>query len=79
MSRLRTPDEMLASAKEHMLNGRDPVTREDWQRVINFVAFNTTPEAADAVCRLMRMIYEIPLSEDDIHAIVLFQNARRES
>jgi hypothetical protein len=76
-TRLVSPDEMLAAAKEEMLKGCEPRTWDDWARVLNFVAFNVPAEVAGGVCHLMAILYDMPLCDDEITAIVLFQNAKR--
>jgi hypothetical protein len=73
---LTSPNEMLAAARKEMLDGREPQSYEDWVLVMNFMACNIAPEVADAACKLMAVIYEMPLSVQDVEQIVDFQLAR---
>ncbi len=77
-SELRSPNDMLAAAREHMLDGRKPQGYSDWELVMNFLAFNVHPEAALPACKVMALIYKMPLSGQDIEKIVAFQVARQE-
>lgn len=72
-----SPDEILAAAKQYQLNGREPITREDWAEIMNFVAYNVMREIAAAVCDLFAVMYDVPLSKDEIGAIVAFQSMQR--
>jgi len=64
---------MLDSAKELMLGGREPTTKEDWETVMNFFAANILEEVALDACLLIRTIYDMPLSDTLVAAIVEFQ------
>jgi len=77
MSNLVSPNQMLAEAKEQMLDGKEPVTWEDWARIMNFCAANVHPEVAESCCQLLGKIYYMPLSKDHITEIVNFQLERR--
>jgi hypothetical protein len=74
--RLVTPDEMMAAGIEMMLDGYMPRCEEDWEMLINFFATNADPTIARSLCRLMKLIYDIPLSDDVIDQIVRFQIAK---
>lgn len=71
-----TPNELLANATEDMLDGRAPETPRDWALIMNYMAVNINPGSAEAACQLLRVIYSMPLSEDDVSDIVLFQLAK---
>ena len=74
---LVTPDHMLSEAKMHMLRGLEPSCWNDWAKIMNFIAYNSPSECAGQVCRIMKTIYDMPLSDEEIEAIVLFQDAKR--
>lgn len=75
--RMTSPREMIAEAKFQMLDNREPESREDWALVMNFCAANVHKDVADSACRLIAMIYHMPLSSDEVSEIVAFQLARR--
>ncbi len=64
-----SPNDMFAAAKEHMLEGSDPVSDKDWQMVINFVAFNTGAGFELSVTKLFAKMYDCPLEEETVIAI----------
>lgn len=68
-----SPNDMLEAAKELMLEGRDPTSHEDWARVVNFVASNVQPETEESICELFRMIFDIPLDEEEVKEIAEYQ------
>jgi hypothetical protein len=70
---MSTPNEMMESAKDMMLDGRVPTSFNDWYLIVNFLAHNVAPEIALEACLLMRVLYDIPISEEGIEQIVLFQ------
>lgn len=72
MTQLRSPDEFMAAAKDMMLEGREPVTERDWMLVTNFVASNVIKGVEAATCLLFKMLYEVPLTEDQIREIAAF-------
>jgi len=71
--KLFSPNELLEAAKRHVLNGTDPKSKEDWQRVMNFMAFNVHESVALSACRLLASIYDMPLTESEVKQIVEFQ------
>lgn len=73
MGTLRSPNEFVEAAKEHMLDGREPQSHKDWQLVMNFIARNVDGETALSACRLMNMIYKMGLDDEDVESIVIFQ------
>ena len=72
-SKLVSPNEIYAQAKIEMLNGRDPVTAEDYARIMNYLAANVAPEIALNACLLLRTIFQMPLTDEDVTDIVRFQ------
>lgn len=77
MPHLVSPNELMALARIHMLGGKEPETHRDYERVINFIAANLESEIALSACLLMRVLYDMPLSEGGITAIVDYQNDHR--
>lgn len=75
--RMVSPNDMMDAAKQHMLNGAEPTTREDWLRIVNFLAANLDGNIALSAIKLMRMLYHMPITLDDIAQIVDFQLAAR--
>jgi hypothetical protein len=75
--RLVTPNEMMAAAKEQMLDGREPEGIDDWIKVVNFVAANIQAEVAESATLVFKTLFSIPLDDDMIKEIVAFQNERR--
>lgn len=75
--RLVSPDELLQAAKEQMLNGRDPVTDVDWFYVMNFFAVNIDTALALDACKLLRVVYDMSITEQDVERIVKFQLERK--
>lgn len=75
--RFVSPDQVMQAAKDHMLNGREPASNDDWAKVVNFIAFNMDAALADTICKVMKSLYDIPLSDDEISDIVEFQNRGR--
>lgn len=76
-SQLRSPDEMFTAAKSFMLDGREPSTHKDWELVMNFFASNIAKGVEESACRLLKMIYDIPLDDDLINQIAEFQRNRK--
>jgi len=72
-----SPNDLLSFAKAEMIDGREPSTRDDWMRVVNCIAANLAPEAAQPAMRVIAMIYDIPLSAETIEKIVDFQIERK--
>ena len=73
-----SPQDMMDAAKRIMLEGKEPSSKHDWIQVINFFAVNIHPGLEQAACKLLKMIYDIPLEDDSIDAICLFQSKRKE-
>ena len=75
---LRSPNEMMAAAKEMMLKGKEPVTNEDWARVVNFWAANAEPTMAYEATRFLCFLYDVPEAVmSQITEIVKFQLDQR--
>jgi hypothetical protein len=75
MATMRTPNEMVVAACEQMLDGKMPENRDDWVQVMNFAAYNVHPEAAEPACQVLRILYDMPLTEAEVVQIVEFQIA----
>lgn len=73
INRLVSPNEIMRAAKAAMLDGKEPSSVEDYQRIMNFLAANLEPDIALSACQLMRTIYEMPIAEVDVIAIVTYQ------
>jgi hypothetical protein len=73
MSRMVTPDEMFAAAKDYMLAGREPEDHDDFVDIMNFFALNLEPTCALPCCQVMNAIYNMGLTEGEVDQIVAFQ------
>jgi len=73
MAVMRSPDEMMASAKDTMLNGREPESHEDWCKIMNFLAYNIAPEVQLEACLFMQKLYDMPLTSGEVAAICAHQ------
>ena len=73
MSTFRSPNEMMDAAKQNMLDGDEPVTVEDWEKVFHFLAANIHSSVALSACKLMRSLYNAPLDDEVITLIVKYQ------
>jgi hypothetical protein len=74
---LVSPRDMYDAACEHMLDGFDPITDEDWQLVVNFMAANIHEDSALPAMKLLKAIFDIPLSDEEIQIIVEFQTREK--
>ena len=72
---LRSPNELLHKAAESMDVQGDWQTwdRLDWAKIVNCWAFNLPAELAAQEIKLLRMIHDIPLSNDEVNEIVNYQ------
>jgi hypothetical protein len=68
-----SPNEMMARAKEIMLDGNEPASKDDWATIVNFLAHNIDEEVAMSACLLLSKLYDMPLTDDEIREIVVFQ------
>lgn len=73
LMRKRSPNEMLYEARKHMLNGNNPITNEDWAKVINFWAANIERDAVKAAIATLCAIFEVPLDKAYIGRIIDYQ------
>ena len=72
-----SPNQLMFEAKRLMLDGREPQTVTDWTLIVNFLAFNVDPSAALSVMKVMRLLYDIPLSEAQVDEITRYQLAKQ--
>ncbi len=70
---LISPNELLEAAKKEMLDDREPSTKDDWELIMNFMAFNIAHEIQPSALQVIAKIYNMPLSEDEIAKISEFQ------
>ena len=77
--RMISPNDLFKAAKEHMLDGREPSNKQDWLLTVNFFAANIDKPLADSATKLICLILEVPLEENEIEEIVKFQMARGEA
>jgi hypothetical protein len=68
-----SPNDMMAAAKEEMLEGREPESKEDWINIVRFLAVNIHRDLVHGALKLFRVMYHIPLTEREIRGIVSFQ------
>jgi hypothetical protein len=68
--KLRSPNELLYEARKHMLRGDNPITEEDWAKVVNFWAANISREAAKDAVLLLCKLHDVPLSTAYVLRIV---------
>jgi len=73
-----SPNDIMDAAKETHLDGREPTTEMDWILVMNFIAFNIATGVEESVCKLMKMMYDIPLEDEAIQEIAEFQRQSKE-
>jgi len=66
----------MAAGIVMMLDGYLPASKDDWSLLVNFFACNVEPSIARSLCRLMKLIYDIPLKDSEIDDIVRFQMAK---
>lgn len=78
-SNLVSPNEIMAAAKEHMLNGNEPTSRDDYLRIVNFLAVNVHKDIAVPAIKLMKTMYDMPIQDSDIEQIVAFQQSRQDN
>jgi hypothetical protein len=67
-----SPNDLQANAIKVMLEGKEPVTERDWQLCVNFWAANVSVAEIE-ICKLMRRIFNCPISDEDIAEIATFQ------
>lgn len=76
--RMVSPNELQDVAKDIMLGGREPVTREDWQLCANFWAKNIQAGLEESAVPLLGMILSCPLSKKELKDIAQFQASQKE-
>lgn len=74
---MRSPNEFMKAGKRLMLDGREPSSEDDWVQLVNFLAANIAEGLEASACKLFKMLYKIPLTDDDIAEIAEFQRARK--
>jgi len=70
-----SPNMLHERAKKIMLQGKAPVSDEDWVKVVNFWAANISNE--EAVCALLAKLYDCPLSSENVEKIAMYQEGRK--
>jgi hypothetical protein len=73
-----TPNEMFAAAKEMELDGRAPVSRKDWYKILTFVGINTDIRVGSSALKLFAALYDCPLEEEYIESVWLVSNLLQE-
>jgi hypothetical protein len=79
MTRLVSPNDMQKAALDAMLQGREPVSTEDWELCANFWAANISKGLETSAIPLLGMIFNCPLGKDVLVAIAKFQAGRKEA
>jgi hypothetical protein len=72
-----SPNDLLKAAREMMLEGRKPVSYEDWVRVFNFLAFNIATEVQPEALLVFRHLYDVPLTDEEIREISAFHMSKK--
>jgi len=70
---LVSPKMLLQEAKKQMLNNCEPNTKDDWMTVLNFMAANIAPEVQPSALKVIAMIYQMPVSPEEVETISMFQ------
>ena len=70
-------DLLIKEASRQMLRKQEPEGREDWVKVMNFVAWNVDFRSCLQVCQAIARLNDIPLNESEIEEIVHFQTYDR--
>jgi hypothetical protein len=70
---LRSPLEMMEGAKKLVLDGKEPITDEEWKKTVSFWAVNIHHAVQPSGIILLCKIMECPLSENQILHICLEQ------
>lgn len=60
-----------------MLDGREPQSVDDWIRILNCVAANVALGMEESVCKVFKVMYGIPVDDNDVVAIAEFQRKRK--
>lgn len=70
-------DVLLNEASKQMLGKDHPQEREDWVKVMNFIAWNVDFRTCLQVCHAIVRLNNVPLKEREIEEIVDFQTYDR--
>ncbi len=70
-------DALLKEASKQMLAKDAPEGREDWVKVMNFIAWNVDFRTCLQVCHAIARLNNVPLKEREIEEIVDFQTYDR--
>ena len=70
-------DVLLHEASRQMLGKDHPQEREDWVKVMNFIAWNVDFRTCLQVCHAIVRLNNVPLKEREIEEIVDFQTYDR--
>jgi hypothetical protein len=70
-------DILLKEAAGQMLGKEQPDGREDWIKVMNFIAWNVDFRTCLQVCHAIARLNNVPLREREIEEIVDFQTYDR--
>lgn len=71
-------EELMQYAMNSVLDGREPKTTEDWSKIVNYIAFNVETGKEAVVMAIMKALYSIPLTAEQIVAIIQFQIKEKE-
>lgn len=71
-----SPNELLADAKQHMLYGAEPATKEDWCLVFYYMASIVHKEVQPAALQLIGKLYDQPLSDEEIEKISILASLK---
>jgi hypothetical protein len=78
MARMLSPNDIQKEAEKQMLDGRKPVTREEWALCANFWAFKAQKGLEVGTTLLMGHLFnECPLDSDELEDIAKFQAVRK--
>lgn len=77
MKNMVSPNDLQQAARDCYLDGREPVTREEWQYCVNYWAANIASGLEVEACKLIGLIMECPLSPAEIEEIAAFQAGRK--
>jgi hypothetical protein len=72
-----SPNDMQKAARDQMLQGREPVSTEDWELCANFWAANISKGLETSAIPLLGMILNCPLDKDVLVTIAKYQAGRK--
>lgn len=75
---LVSPNDMQEAGIDIMLDGRQPKTEEDWLRLCNFWACNSHHGVEESICKLMALMFDAPIRDDQIVYIAQMQAELKE-